>query len=155
MGTLSLPTGGRVCIDTPVLVYTAASHPTYLPLLVPLWEAGERQRIDIVACTLIEMEATIGPRLWRDRDVERAEAELSRIKTLLKRNVRLLPVTRDVVSRATDLRVEVPSLKVADAIHLAACDWSKCEMFLTNDRRLKVAEKLGIPVVVLQELLDT
>lgn len=47
-----------------------------------------------------------------------------------------LPVTRDVMERAAELRARHPSLKTPDAIHLAAALTAGCDVFLTNDRRL-------------------
>ena len=144
MGPLTFPLGGRVCVDTPVVLYTVNRHPKYLPRLAPLWEAARRREVEVVACGLIEMEAYIRP-LVRGDDEER-----KRIDELLSRAVRLLPVSRSVIYRATEMRAAYSSVKAADALHLAASDWSSCEMFLTNDRRLKAVRE--VPVTILNEV---
>ena len=146
MGSLVLPAGGRVCIDTQIVIYTVDKHPTYFPVLRPLWEAAADQQFEIVTCGLTEMEALISP-VRHGRDDER-----KRIETLLDQSCRLLPVSRSVLLRAADLRAAHLPLKTPDALHLAASDWSSCAMFLTNDKRLKTAAT-RVPVVILDEVI--
>ena len=146
MGALNLPTGGRVCVDTQVVIYTVNKHPDYFPLLLPLWKAAAEQQFEVVTCGLTEMEALVAPIRHGLND------EQKRIETLLETSCRLLPVSRAVLLRAADLRAAHPPLKTPDAIHLAACDWSACELFVTNDKRLKNATT-DFPLVILDEVL--
>jgi hypothetical protein len=39
MGALTLPASGMVYADAQALIYTVEKHPTYGPLLCPLWQA--------------------------------------------------------------------------------------------------------------------
>ncbi len=48
----------------------------------------------------------------------------------------LLPVTREVLEKAAELRARYAFLKTPDAIHLGAALTSGCAVFLPNDRRL-------------------
>ena len=47
----------------------------------------------------------------------------------------IVPLTRDVVDRATEIRAQY-NFKTPDALHLAAAVISNCDVFLTNDQRL-------------------
>jgi predicted nucleic acid-binding protein len=47
----------------------------------------------------------------------------------------LVPLTRDVVDRATEIRAQF-NFKTPDALHLAAAVLANCDVFLTNDHRL-------------------
>ncbi|MBM2803985.1 MAG: VapC toxin family domain ribonuclease [Deltaproteobacteria bacterium] len=58
----------------------------------------------------------------------------------------VLALSREVIDRATEIRARY-AFKTPDAIHLAAATLSKCELFLTNDRRLDRFTEL--PVVAL------
>jgi len=58
----------------------------------------------------------------------------------------VLALSREVIDRATEIRARY-TFKTPDAIHLATAILSKCELFLTNDRRLDRFTEL--PVVAL------
>lgn len=47
----------------------------------------------------------------------------------------LVPLTRDVIDRATEIRAQY-GFKTPDSLHLAAAVLSHCDIFLTNDHRL-------------------
>ena len=47
----------------------------------------------------------------------------------------LIPVTRDVVDRATEIRAQF-NFKTPDSLHLATAMIANCDIFLTNDHRL-------------------
>jgi uncharacterized protein len=47
----------------------------------------------------------------------------------------LIPLTRDVIDRATEIRANF-NFKTPDSLHLAAAMISHCDVFLTNDQRL-------------------
>src|SRR5262245_21701367 len=46
----------------------------------------------------------------------------------------ILPLTRDVVDLATEIRAQY-NFKTPDSLHLAAAVISNCDVFLTNDHR--------------------
>ena len=58
----------------------------------------------------------------------------------------VLPLTRAVVDRATDLRARY-NFKTPDALHLAAALTGGCDVFLTNDQRLSRCQELRIETV--------
>ena len=60
--------------------------------------------------------------------------------------VEIVPLTRDVVDRATEIRAQF-NFKTPDSLHLAAAVVSKCDVFLTNDQRLN--RFTGIKIEVL------
>ncbi len=47
----------------------------------------------------------------------------------------LVPLTRDVIDRATEIRAQY-GFKTPDSLHLAAAVITNCDVFLTNDHRL-------------------
>ena len=55
-----------------------------------------------------------------------------------------------VSDAAARLRAKYPSLKSIDALQLAAAIKGQCEVFMTNDRRLKQVSE--IRVILLEEL---
>lgn len=58
----------------------------------------------------------------------------------------IVPITRDVIDRATDIRAQF-NFKTPDSIHLAAAVVSKCDVFLMNDHRLNRFSGISIQVI--------
>ena len=61
MGALSVPASGIVYVDTMTVIYTVERYPAYLPLLEPMWQAGQAGTIEIVSSELTLMETLVGP----------------------------------------------------------------------------------------------
>ena len=58
----------------------------------------------------------------------------------------IVPLTRDVVDRATEIRAQF-NFKTPDALHLAAAIIANCDVFLTNDHRLSRFTGITIEVI--------
>ncbi|HMX29701.1 MAG TPA: type II toxin-antitoxin system VapC family toxin, partial [Blastocatellia bacterium] len=58
----------------------------------------------------------------------------------------IVPLTRDVVDKATEIRARF-NFKTPDSLHLAAAVISNCDVFLTNDHRLD--RFVGITIEIL------
>ncbi len=58
----------------------------------------------------------------------------------------LIPLTREVIDRATEIRAQ-HNFKTPDSLHLAAAVVANCDIFLTNDLRLNRFASLTIEVV--------
>lgn len=59
----------------------------------------------------------------------------------------LIPISRESLEKAADLRAKYSWLKTPDAIHLAAAIESGCDAFLTNDRRLERCTEIKVEVL--------
>lgn len=90
----------------------------------------------VVVSDLTRLECRVGP--LRIGDGERLA---SYERFFASRNVTTIPLTTDVVDRATELRAR-HGLRTPDALHVAAGICAGCDLFLTNDRRLRA---LGAP----------
>ena len=60
--------------------------------------------------------------------------------------VEMIPLTRDVVDHATEIRAQY-NFKTPDSLHLAAAIISNCDVFLTNDQRLN--RFIGITIEII------
>lgn len=58
----------------------------------------------------------------------------------------IVPLTRDVVDKATEIRAQF-NFKTPDSLHLAAAVVSNCDVFLTNDHRLSRFTGIAIEVI--------
>ena len=131
MGLLEdLPASG-VALDTAVFIYFIEAHPTFLPVITPLFRQTDRGRRQLVTSALTLLEVLVVPyRVGHRQLTERYEALLTR-----SRGVRLVDVTRDQLRAAAQLRAAT-GVKTPDAFQLVAALATGCKTFVTNDRCL-------------------
>jgi predicted nucleic acid-binding protein len=144
MGTLSLPASGVVYADAQVFIYSVEKHPTYGPLLRPLWQAVQAGTLEVVSSELALMETLVGP-------LKKADAVLvaDYEQFFQQAGVRLLPITQAVLREAARLRATT-RLRTPDALHAATALLAGCVLFLSNDYGFRSVP--GLPLVVLQDV---
>ena len=147
MGSLILPSDGTVYVETPVVIYTVEPHPSYAPLLRPLWQAAQAQSLQIVTSELTLMETLVHPIRNRNSLLQAAYERL----LLSTPEVSLLPLTQDVLREAARLRADIPGLRTPDALHAATALIAGCTLFLTNDAGVRRVPDL--PLAILDDVL--
>src|SRR5947208_15945363 len=100
MGPLNIPASGVVAIESCTLIYGVDRHPTYGPLVAPLWAAARSGQGDLGASELIITETLVFPLRAGDA---RALADYE--SALLRSDLRLLPVTQAMLRNAARRRV--------------------------------------------------
>jgi predicted nucleic acid-binding protein len=146
MGSLTLPPSGPVYADAQIFIYSVEKHPTYGPLLRPLWESVARGDLEVVSSELTLLEVLVGPLKTGDSALQ-ADYE----NFFVCPGIRLLPITPLILRTAAGLRADLSKLRTPDAIHAATADSLGCTLVLTNDAAFRRIPKL--PVVVLDDLL--
>lgn len=147
MGSLILPLAGTVYVETPAIIYTVEPHPVYAPLLRPLWEAAQAQSLQIITSELTLLEALVHPLRRQDLVLQAAYERL----LLATPEVKLLPLSQDVLREAARLRAVIPGLRTPDALHAATALIAGCTLFLTNDTGFRRVP--GLPLVILDDVL--
>jgi predicted nucleic acid-binding protein len=120
-----------VAIDTAVFIYFIEEHPTFLPIVAPLFQEADRGGRSLITSALTLLEVLVVP--YRGGDsllAERYEALLTG-----SRGIRIVDLTRDQLRAAAQLRAAT-GVKAPDALQLAAALATGCITFVTNDRRL-------------------
>jgi predicted nucleic acid-binding protein len=146
MGSLTLPSSGPVYGDTQIFIYSVEKHPTYAPLLHPLWESVARGDLEVVSSELTLLEALVGPLKKADSVLETDYENF-----FVCPGIRLLSITPSILRAGARLRATLSSLRTPDAIHAATASSCSSTLVLTNDvafRRIP-----GLPVVILDDLL--
>ena len=131
MGLINALGAGRVAVDTAIFIYFIEEHPTYLPLIAPLFNDVHDGRRELVTSAITLLEVLVVP--YRANDIQLAEqyeAILSR-----SRGLTLVEMNRSQLRMAAQIRA-VHGVRMPDALQLAAAHSEKCSVFLTNDRRL-------------------
>jgi predicted nucleic acid-binding protein len=137
---------GPVGVDTAIFIYLIEEHPTFLPLIEPLFREADEGRRELVTSALTLLEVLVVP--YRSGDqllAARYEAILMR-----SRGIRLTEISRDHLRAAAQLRAST-GVKTPDSLQLIAAFAGKCKAFLTNDRDLPTLP--GIRIVQLSSYL--
>jgi predicted nucleic acid-binding protein len=147
VGSLILPTSGFIYADAQAIIYGVEHHPTYSPLLRPLWSAVQAGSLTLVTSDLSVLEALVLPLRTGDTVLE-----LEYEGFFDQAGIDLVPMTRPLLKSAARLRATVPGLRTPDAIHAASALTSGCRLFVTNDRGFNRVS--GLSLVMLDELLS-
>ena len=130
----------KVFFDTAIFIYAL--------------EAGLEEAQDIlesaIACdsavtsTITLMEYSAGAFRRNDKD------SLKRFQRFLEDNyIAVTEISRKIALRAGELRGEHSSLKSMDALQLACAIENKCDVFYSNDNRLK---RINLPEIEIRTL---
>jgi predicted nucleic acid-binding protein len=130
---------GALAVDTAVFIYFIEEDPRYLPLIVPLFEAADAGRRELVTSAVTLLEVLVVP--YRGGDVQLAQRYEALLTT--SRGVRLVDITRDQLRSAAQLRAAT-GMKTPDALQVAAALSAECRAFLTNNRGLPSVAGLRI-----------
>ena len=123
---------GRIGVDTALFVYFIEETPAFLPVLLPLFQAADAGRVELVTSAVTLLEVLVIPYRAGDRGLAaRYEALLTR-----SRGVRVIDLTRHLLRRAAQIRAGT-AVRTPDALQLAAALDAGCASFVTNDRRLR------------------
>jgi predicted nucleic acid-binding protein len=131
MGLMNDLGRGPVGVDTAIFIYFIEEHPTFLPLLEPLFREVDDGRRELVTSALTLLEVLVVPYRSGDHLLGgRYEAILTR-----SRGIKVADISRDHLRAAAQLRAAT-GVKTPDSLQLVAALAAKCSTFLTNDRDL-------------------
>ena len=121
---------GAVGLDAVAFIYFIEEHPTYLPVLRPLFAEADRGRTLVTSALTLHEVLVVPVRLGNVPLADRYDAVLTE-----SRGIRLVDITLDQLRAAARLRA-ASRVKTPDALHLTAAMTQGCRSFVTNDRRL-------------------
>ncbi len=139
MGLLSAVQGRRTYLDTNVFIYALEAYAEFASELTSLFAALDRAEVQAVTSELTLAETLVKP--FMDRREDHARAYQEALRTTGGLLVR--PVTRDVLVEAARVRA-TSGVRLPDAIHAATAALERCEVFLTNDQRLRGLAGLSV-----------
>lgn len=141
--------GQRVYLDTNALIYAFEGDPaSRTPGLTALLQAIDAERVMACASLLVRAEVMVRPVRERNEARVMFYRRLFGTATLLHD----APLTAAVADTSAVLRVRHPSLKLVDAMHLAAAQAASCKYFLSADQRLRAAARGRISMFTYADL---
>jgi predicted nucleic acid-binding protein len=146
MAAMSVPTSGRIYLDSSILIYSVERHPVFAPLLDPLWAAFARGQAALFTSELSILETLVLPIRQRDQQLVNAFERM-----FSDSGLQMIGIDGAILRSAAELRAVTPSLRAPDSIHIASARTVRADVLLTNDRKLAtVAGSSGLLLVDLQ-----
>ena len=128
----------RYYLDTSPIVYTVEQVPGYMEAVDAALSASG---LVLVTSELARLECRVKPlRNWDTGLLQEFD------KYFANTIAEIVPLTRDVIDRATEIRARY-NFKTPDSLHLAAAVMTNCDVFLTNDHRLNRFTVMTIEVI--------
>jgi predicted nucleic acid-binding protein len=133
----ALIAGKRVYLDTNIVIYLIEGHAPYRAALQLIDEAVAEGKVRLLTGEITLIEVLSGPLAANRMDI------VARYRTFLENDavIELIPTVRDVYLNAAVYRA-AHGLETPDAIHVASAIAGNCDVFLTNDSRLRVPSAL-------------
>ena len=140
--------GQRVYLDANLFIYLieADDFPQQREAVAAIFAALDEGKITGVVSELALGEVLPIPLREDRQDRVQNYRQIFTTETALE----VQPITLPIIDAAAVLRAH-SSLKTPDALHLATAIEHSCDLFLTNDRKLKVPEGLPVQIVTLNE----
>ena len=138
--------GTVVGLDTAPLIYLIEENSTYLPIVLPFFEALDRDEFQVVTSTITLLEVLVHPLRKADTRLAQSYRDI----LLSAKGVTTVPITADIASEAAKLRA-AHDLTTPDAIQLATAARHGASSFLTNDISLPAVS--GLSVITLVSLI--
>ena len=118
----------RLYLDTAPVIYVVEQVPDFSEKILHYIQKPD---IELVVSDLTWMECRVKP-LTENKETLLADYD----KFFSQSVIEIVELSRRVLERAAHIRSQY-NIKTPDAIHLGAAIISKCDIFLTNDRRLE------------------
>jgi predicted nucleic acid-binding protein len=137
--------GNRIYLDTNVWIYAIEDFPEFSGVIRKLFQAIDQGRLTAFTSELSLAEALVKP--IQSNSVRYQEIYKAAIAPTNQLSV--IPVDRNILIRAAQVRANT-GLKLPDSIHVATAISTNCTTLVTNDRRMRTAERIS--VIVLSQL---
>ena len=144
MGVIELISGKRIFVDTAPFIYLIEKSPDYLHVIEPIFRAADAGDVRLFSSSLTLIEVLVKPlRLKRPDLVVQYEHILTSSSS-----IRLQSLDVSIARRSAEIRAKY-NFKTPDSIQLATALSLSADLFITNDKQLKIDE---ITTVTLDEL---
>jgi len=132
----------RIFLDTAIIIYYIEQHPTYAPLLKPLFEPIDGIEVDFVLSPITLAEALVAPIRLNNRDAYQQLVDF----ILNAPRTDFILIGSEAAKLAAEFRARY-NLVLTDALQIAVAVTAGCDTFLTNDKRLKRVSELSVLVL--------
>lgn len=128
----------RYYLDTAPIVYTVETSPLFAQKVDAVLA---RPGLTLITSEMARLECRVKP--MHDGNLSLLQDFDDYFNNTI---TEIIPLTRDVIDRATEIRAQY-NFKTPDSLHLAAAITANCDVFLTNDHRLSRFTGIMIEVI--------
>lgn len=143
MGIIDHLTGTRVYLDTNIFIYALEGFPEYIDLLTSLFIEIDEGKLKAVTSELTLAEALVKPLIDNNNHLQYIYQETIKSSD----NLDVIPIDRQILIEAAQMRAQSATIHLPDAIHLATAKRDHCATFITNDKRLKIIPDLHVVII--------
>jgi predicted nucleic acid-binding protein len=131
----------RLYVDANIFINTFEARDEVGACVLQLFLSQSSTRPDIITSDLALAEVLVGP--FRERNDDLVETYQGWM--ISNPAIMLAPVNRDALVVAALLRADYPTLRLADAVHIAIAIGMECSKLLTADKRLAGTYRIANP----------
>lgn len=132
----------KAYFDTNVLIYLIENHPTYRDKIVALIASLDELGCEVITSELTLAECLVKP--FAENDKRSQDIYTASIKN--SGFLKVKPVSKKVLIEAARLR-SVYKNKLPDSIHLATALETGCDVFVGNDKKIKVGDSIELLIL--------
>ena len=129
----------KVFVDTNPFIYLLGEIEPYYNKVTKILSDSIKEDCEFYTSTITDAE--ILSKLYLDSDFENIEKYK---KYLEKLEFLKCYINENVAQKAAELRAKYNSIKLPDALQLAAAIECACNVFLTNDKQLKQVQEANV-----------
>lgn len=137
----------NIYLDANIFIYLLEGYEEYSPILKKIFDKIDNGISYGITSELTLAEVLVKPILDDNVKLQKIYEQTLQASSLLN----VVSISRDILLKAAQLRKN--TIKLPDAIHLATAFLNNCEIFLTNDKRLK--QFATLEVVLLSDIKDS
>jgi predicted nucleic acid-binding protein len=139
-----LKTARYVFLDTAPVIYYVENHPSFKPIVQPLFEGLDNGDLTAVVSPITLAECLVIPYKLGKPDVAKIFTDL----LVNSPSVIFSPLDDITANLAAELRARY-NLSLADAFQIAVALQNHCDAFMTNDIEMKRVTE--IPILIISE----
>lgn len=137
--------GGRIYLDTNIFIYAVENVQEYREIIFSIYSRVKETRSTLVTSELTLAECLEHPFKNNDKNsIENYERTISNSKILSSYSI-----TKDILKESARIKALYKN-KLPDSIHLATALIHNCDLFITND--LKIKKPDGIEILTFKDL---
>lgn len=127
----------RVYIDTNCFIYFLEQHPHFSTVVRPIFEQAMQGQYQLITSQLTLAELLVRPYQLGRVDIALTYRDFLTDAELMQ----LVPISLGILDKAAATRATYKTA-LADAIHIATALAQHCDVFVTNDRKMKGTDSL-------------
>lgn len=141
--TKSLILAKHIGLDSMCFIYHFSQHPLYSPLTKTLFSQMQDKSVTGTTSMMTIAETFVQPEKIDDRMILHEYERFFRSFP----NLTVFPIDWYTARLAARLRSEYKNLRIPDAIQLACAILNECQVFITNDKKLKSIKEIRVMVL--------